>query len=209
MVTARQGHSRTDATVRCGAATLVLLLAGCAGGGADGASDAKPSGGVPSTTTEVAPETPLSSALPATPAPGEAGHAEVLEVYRLMAAEYEKAYRAASAEGTDLERYMAPAAAGEVEKDLARLAGQGAAMRGALGHDPEVTALAAAAQPPTATVRDCVDASGWQTLETTTGWRIPRPDDQPSRYVATARMEHRPGERWKATAYTVDGKRSC
>ncbi|MFF5725041.1 secreted protein/lipoprotein [[Kitasatospora] papulosa] len=190
---------------------LVLLLTGCAGGGAEGASDAKPSGGVPSTTAAAAPETPLSSAPLATPAPGAAGHAEaeVLEAYRLMAAEYEKAYRAASAEGTNLGRYMMPAASGEVEKDLARMAGQGAAMRGELVHDPEVTALAATAQPPTATVRDCVDASGWQTLDTTTGWRIPRSDDRLSRYVATARMELTPGGRWKATAYTVDEKRSC
>lgn len=196
-------------TVRCGAAMLVLLLAGCGGSGAEGAGDAKPSGGVPSATTSAAPDTPLSSALLITPAPVEAGPAEVLEAYRLMSAEYEKAHRAASAEGTELERYMTPAASRAVEKELARMAEQGVAMRGELGHDPEVTALAGGAQPPTATVRDCVDASRWQTLDTTTGWRIPRPADRPSRHVATARMEQRAGERWKVTAYTAHRTRSC
>ncbi|MFD9293036.1 secreted protein/lipoprotein [Streptomyces sp. NPDC060030] len=188
---------------------LVLLAAGCGGG--RGSSDAKASGGLPSATTAAAPETPLPSAVPTTPAPEAAAHAEteVLKVYRLMSAEYEKAYRAASAEGTDLRQYMTPTASSGVEKELARMKEQGAAMRGELGHEPEVTALAAAAQPPTATVRDCVDASRWQTLDTTTGWRIPRPTDRPARYVATAALEHRAGERWKVTAYTAHRARSC
>ncbi|MFD6278185.1 hypothetical protein ACFWFI_21865 [Streptomyces sp. NPDC060209] len=126
-----------------------------------------------------------------------------------MSAEHEEAYRAASAEGTDLERYMAPDALSAVEKDLARMNKQRVAMRGDLGHEPEVTAVAAGAQPATATVEDCVDASKWQTLDMTTGWRIPPPADQPSRYVATARMERGDGKRWTVTEYAADKPRSC
>ncbi|MFE4450155.1 secreted protein/lipoprotein [Streptomyces sp. NPDC056796] len=191
--------------LRCGAAALVLALAGC--GGEGGETDGKSSADLSPASSS--PGRPASSAAPAAAdSPAEA-EAKVLEAYALMSAAQEEAYGAASADGTRLKRYMAPDAFGAVEADLARMRDRGTAMRGSLGHDPEVTALAVGTQPPTATVEDCVDASRWQTLDTTTGWRMPAPSGQPSRYTVTAEMERGDGERWTVTRYTADRARSC
>lgn len=132
----------------------------------------------------------------------------MLAVYRLMWAEQLKAYRAASADGTDLKRYTTRDAWGAFEADLARMNKARMVMRGDLGHEPEVTTLTAGAQPPTATVQDCVDGSKWETLDTTTGWRMPRRAG-PVRYAVTARLERGDGGRWTVTEYTADRTRSC
>ncbi|MBM7440385.1 hypothetical protein [Streptomyces sp. HB132] len=130
-------------------------------------------------------------------------------MYDLMWMEREKAYRGASVDGTDLKRYMTPDALSALEADLLSMHEENTVMRGALGHEPVVSTLAADERPPTATVKDCVDRARWQTLDTTTGWRIPAPADQPSRYVATTRMERGDGKRWTVTEYTANRKRSC
>ncbi|MYQ39846.1 MULTISPECIES: secreted protein/lipoprotein [unclassified Streptomyces] len=202
MVTARQKRARAGAVLRCGAATCALVLAGC-GSGADDREDAKPSAGAYAATTTT---TPGASAAHGLPAPGEAED-EVLKAYGSMWAERTKAYRAASAEGADLKLYLTPSAWAAVEADLDRMNRERTQMRGDLRHDPEVTTLATAERPPTATVRDCVDPSAWQTLDTTTGWRLPPPAGRPARYVATARLEHK--ERWTVTEYAEDRTRSC
>lgn len=200
METVRRKCSRVGETLLCGAATFVLALTGCGVDGGGGENDAKVSE-APAPPTRHAP-------LPA----GEADaptRADVLRVYGMMWAERVKAYRVASADGTALKRYMTPDALGALDADLARMGKERTQMRGALAHQPSVSALAAHARPPTATVKDCVDGSRWQTLDTTTGWRIPSPPGQPSRYVATARMERGAGERWTVAEYTVDRTRSC
>ncbi|MFJ8861593.1 secreted protein/lipoprotein [Streptomyces sp. NPDC102451] len=194
-------------TLRCGAATFVLVLAGCGGGGGEhDKGDAKPSAGAYAAAATTGPGAPVSSAAHPPSAPDEA-EAQVLKVYDSMWAEQMKAYRAASAEGTDLKLYMAPDALGAVEADLDRMNKERTQMRGDLRHAPEVTTLALGARPPTATVRDCVDSSRWQTLDTTTGWRLPPPAGQPVRYVVTAKAEH--GERWTVTEYAADRTRPC
>ncbi|WP_250291467.1 secreted protein/lipoprotein [Streptomyces atroolivaceus] len=212
MVTARQKGTWAGVVSRCGAGMVVLLLAGCGGGSEDGEYDAKPAAGVSPRSSATASNTPDSPGTPTPSAPGvsvTAVKAEVLRVYGLMWAEKVKAYRAASAEGTDLKLYMTPDALRALEADLARMSKERTAMRGDLGHEPEVAALAVDTQPPTATVKDCVDGARWQTLDTTTGWRIPPPAGQPARYAATARMEQGAGGRWKVAEYTADRTRSC
>lgn len=199
MVTARQKCSRVGVVLRCGTAACALLIAGC-GSGTDDKGDAKPSAGAHATTA------PVASAAHGLPAPAEAED-EVLKAYGAMWAERTKAYRAASAEGTDLELYLTPGAWAAVEADLDRMNKEGAQMRGDLRHDPEVTTLTVGGRPPTATVRDCVDTSAWQTLDTATGWRLPPPDGPSARHVATARLEH--GERWTVTEYAEDKTHSC
>ncbi|MFC9943825.1 secreted protein/lipoprotein [Streptomyces pratensis] len=196
----------------------VLLLTGCGGGSGPGEDDAKPTAGISSVSTAAVPEAPVSSGAftpsgPSEPSEPEAGDAsartEVLEVYGLMWAEKVKAYRAGSVEGTDLKRHMTPEALGVLEADLARMNKERTVMRGDLGHEPEVSAIAAGAEPPTATVQDCVDGAKWQTLDTTTGWRIPPPAGQPLRHAATTRMELTEGGRWTVTEYTADRNRAC
>ncbi|MEU8710164.1 secreted protein/lipoprotein [Streptomyces sp. NPDC048565] len=178
-MTARQKFSWARPLLRCGAATcLLLVLSGCAG---SGERDAK------------SPETEAE--------------AEVLDAYGAMWAEQTKAYRVASTRETDLQRYLAPAELRTIETDMARMTEERTVMRGDLGHEPEISALAVGTQPYTATVRDCVDSSRWQILDTTTGWRLPPPADQEVRYVVTARMER--GERWTVTEYTEDRTHGC
>lgn len=133
--------------------------------------------------------------------------AEVLDAYGAMWAEQTKAYRVASTRETDLQRYLAPTELRTVEADLARMNKERTVMRGDLGHEPEISTLAVGTQPNTATVRDCVDSSRWQILDTTTGWRLPPPADRKVRYVVTARMER--GERWTVTEYTEDRTHGC
>ncbi len=206
METVRRKCSRVGETLLCGAATFVLALTGCGIDGGGGENDAKVSEGAPA---RVAPAPSTAPAPLPTGVADATTRADVLRVYGLMWAERVKAYRVASADGTDLKRYMTPDALSALEADLARMDKERTVMRGAPAHEPSVFAFAADAQPPTATVKDCVDGSRWQTLDMTTGWRIPSPPDQPPRYVATARMERGDGERWTVAEYTVDRTRSC
>ncbi|MEU0300666.1 secreted protein/lipoprotein [Streptomyces sp. NPDC006175] len=207
MVTARRRCSRAGVALRCGAATFVLVLTGCGGGGGVG-SDAKPPADTPTTAMPAAPvpETARSSS-PSGTADG-AAEAEALETYGLMWTEQVTAYRAASADGTDLKRYTSPDVWAAFEADLARMKKERTAMRGDLRHEPEATVLAGA-QPPTVTVKDCVDGSDWQTLDTTTGWRIPPPPGRPVRYAVTAKLERADGERWTVTEYTPHRTSPC
>ncbi|MFI6122370.1 secreted protein/lipoprotein [Streptomyces sp. NPDC051064] len=208
MVTARQKCSRAGVALRCGAATFVLVLTGCGGGHGRGESDAKPPADRTTTATSAAPVPRTAHSLPPSGTADGAIEAEVLDVYGLMWAEQIKAYRAGSADGTDLKRYTAPDVWAAFEADLVRMNKERTVMRGDLGHEPEATVLAGA-QPPAATVKDCVDGTNWQTLDTTTGWRIPSPPGQPARHVVTARLERANGERWTVTEYTPRTTRPC
>ncbi|MFJ4840230.1 secreted protein/lipoprotein [Streptomyces sp. NPDC088746] len=208
MVTARQKCSRAGVALRCGAATFLLVLTGCGGGQGHGESDAKPPA---DTTTRALSATPVPEAAHSLTPSGTADgatEAEVLEVYGLMWAEQIKAYRAASADGTDLRRYTAPDVWAAFEADLARMNKERTVMRGDLRHDPEAT-VPAGAQPPAATVKDCVDGSNWQALDTTTGSRIPPPPGRPARYTVTAKLERANGGRWTVTEYTPHRTRPC
>ncbi|WP_405667818.1 secreted protein/lipoprotein [Streptomyces sp. NBC_01166] len=208
MVTARQKCSRSGVALRCGAATLVLVLTGCGDGHGHGESDAKPPTDPTTRATSAAAVPRAAHSLPPSGTADGATEAEVLEVYGLMWAEQIKAYRAASAGGTDLKRYTAPDVWTAFEADLARMDKERTVMRGDLRHEPEAI-VPADAQPPAATVKDCVDASNWQTLDTTTGWRIPPPPGQPARYAVTAKLERVNGERWTVTEYTPHRTRPC
>ncbi|MFC8225376.1 hypothetical protein [Streptomyces sp. NPDC057287] len=141
------------------------------------------------------------------PSPDAAG--AVREAYGAMWSERVKAFRVASADGTDLERYVAPVVLSVFEEELARLKKDGMVIRGDLGHEPEVSLADAGAGPPRATVEDCVDLSKWQPLDITTGWPLPLPGDQPLRHAATATLERGDGGRWTVTAYVPHRSRAC
>lgn len=193
MVTVR--HKRGAAV--SGALALAAVLAGCGGGG----SDDKPS---------AAPSTAVSTpgVAKASVDPQAAEKAAVLASYTSMWVEQMKAYRVASAKGTDLEKYATLDAITKFELDLAHMKKNGTVIRGELGHAPEVTALDAAGKLPKATIEDCVDLAKWETVDTATGKPIPLPTNQPRRYVATAQVEKWPNG-WMVTDYTPDGARAC
>ena len=203
VTTFRQARLEAGALALC---TVALVGALTACGGDDGATDAKPPAAAPATSA-TPPGAPTGPASPADPA--AAGRAAALEVYSAMWAERTKAYRQASSEGTDLERYATLDALRGFERDLSRMKENDTVFRGELRHAPEVTVVRADARPPTATVEDCVDLSRWRILDTTTGWPIPLPSGQPLRQVATATVERGDGGRWMVTEYTADTTRTC
>ncbi|MFG3179845.1 hypothetical protein ACGFZC_32945 [[Kitasatospora] papulosa] len=198
-MTDRQARLRPGVMALCGAVGLSLALTGC-GGGSD---DARPQT-APSAASTVS---PVASASPADP--DAATKAAVLASYTAMWVEQMKAYRKASPDGTKLDDYATLDALSAFERDLAHMKKNNTVIRGELGHEPEVTALAVDAKLPTATVEDCIDLSKWQTLDTKTNKTIPLPTAQPLRYVATATVERWDDNRWMVTEYEPDGSRTC
>ncbi|WP_326701493.1 hypothetical protein OG909_31770 [Streptomyces sp. NBC_01754] len=178
-----------------GGVGLVVALTAC-----DDGIDGKPQAAAPVAA-------PAVSASP--PDPDVADRAAALEAYSAMWVEQMRAYRVASAEQTDVKRYATVDALRVFERDLAELKRNRTVIRGDLGHEPEVTALDAGTRPQTVTVKDCIDLSQWRVLDTTTGWPLPLPSNEPLRYAATATVERRDGGRWMVTEYTPDGSRMC
>ncbi|MFJ8888851.1 hypothetical protein ACIRJR_36410 [Streptomyces sp. NPDC102402] len=180
--------------VLCGAVLLCSAVSGCGGG----VEDAKAPAGAAAE----------SSAQPSAPAGVGDPAAEALETYGAMWVEAMKALQEASAQGTDLERYVTPDVLSEFEKELARLKKDGMVIRGDYGHEPKATVPDAAARPRRATVNDCVDLSHSQPLDITTGWPIPL-GNRPLRHGATAELERDDDGRWIVTAYVPDRSRPC
>lgn len=193
MVTARQ---KRGAAALGGALALALALAGCGGGEDDKASSA--------------PSATASTPAPATSAadPQEAEKAAVLAAYSSMSAEQMKAYRQASAEGTDLEKYATAEALGQIRNDLARMKEAGTVVRGEIGHDAKVTGVDMDAKTPKATLSDCVDLSKYETYDTRAKKVIPLPTEQPLRYVMTVRAEKWPNG-WMVTVINPQGGPTC
>ncbi|WP_327436461.1 hypothetical protein OG279_37535 (plasmid) [Streptomyces sp. NBC_01201] len=196
-MTDRQTRPGPGVMALCTAVGLSLALTGC-GGGSD---DARP---------QTLPSKASSAASASTSAdPDAAEKAAVLASYSSMWAEQMKAYRKASAEGTELERYVTADALGQFRNDLDRMRTAGTVVRGDLVHDDTtVTAVDMDAQTPTATVQDCLDISKWQTYSTKKNEVLPMPSAQPLRYVATATAQ-KWEDGWIITAFTPDGAQQC
>jgi flagellar motor protein MotB len=194
MVTAR--HKRGAAALG-GALTFALALAGCGGGDGDDKPSAAPSTAVPT-------PTPATSSAD----PQAADKAAVLAAYDAMSVEQAKAYRQASANGTELEKHATLDALGQIRNDLARMKEAGTVVRGEIGHDAKVTALDIDAKTPKATVSDCVDLSKYETYDTKAKKVIPLPTEQPLRYVMTATVERWDGQ-WLVTRINTQGGPTC
>ncbi|MFD5871634.1 hypothetical protein [Streptomyces sp. NPDC060322] len=192
----RQVRPGVGAVALCGAVLLSCAVTGCGGDTADGKAPADAAAVV-------------SSAPPPVSKSPEDLAGAVREVYGAMWSERMKALQMASAEETDLERYVAPGVLRVFEEELAQLKKDGMVMRGEVGHEPDVSVLDAGAKPWRATVKDCVDLSKWQPLDITTGWPLPLPGDQPPRHRATAELERGDGGRWTVTAYVPHRSRAC
>ncbi|MEV6699232.1 hypothetical protein AB0M68_18935 [Streptomyces sp. NPDC051453] len=157
------------------------------------------------------PSTPAAHTKPAhSPSsdPNAAQKKAVLAVYDAMSAEQTKAYRKASAKGTELEKYATLEALSKIQLDLSNLKQSGAVVRGEVGHDAEVTKINLGAKTPTATLRDCVDLSNYQTYDTKAKKVIPLPSEQPMHYYASAKAERWSG-RWMITDIDTQGGGTC
>ncbi|MEU5525258.1 hypothetical protein ABZ759_32750 [Streptomyces sp. NPDC047860] len=112
------------------------------------------------------------------PDPEAADKAAVLKAYEGMTTEQAKAYRTASEQGTDLEKYATLDALGKIRNDLARLKNSGAIVRGEIGHDARVTSLDMDGETPTAQLSDCVDLARYETYYLKAKKVIPLPTAQ-------------------------------
>ncbi|GGO59005.1 hypothetical protein [Streptomyces lasiicapitis] len=163
----------------------------------DGATSAKPS-------VTAAPST---SSTP-TKDPQEADKKAALAVYDSFLTEQAKAYRKASAKGTDLEKYASLDALSKVEVDLANMKKAGTVVRGELGHEPDAK-LDSKAETPTATIKDCVDLSKYRMYDTKAKKVKPLPPEQPLKYITTAKVERWDGGRWMVTDINPQGGAEC
>lgn len=181
--------------------TLVslMVLTGCSD--KDNASHNATRGAAPSEYASL-PSTTQSSNTDA------AQNSAVLAAYNAMTSEQAKAYKQASAKGTDLKQYANLNALSKIEIDLARMQQVGTVVRGEIGHEAKVSMLDLQAKPPRATVSDCVDLSKYQTYDTRAKKVVPLPSEQPLRYVATARVEQWDG-RWLVTDIDTQGGSTC
>jgi hypothetical protein len=183
----------------CCAVALALALVGCGGGDGD---DKPPE---PSTASQGV-ASPTASAVSADP--DSADKAAVLKAYEGMTTAQAKAYRQASAKGTELEKYASLDALSKIELDLYRMQEAGTVVRGGAGHDATVTKLDLDAKTPKATLSDCIDLSAYETYDVKAKKVVPLPTNQPMRYTATATAERWDG-RWMVTDIDTTGGGSC
>ncbi|MEU0304676.1 hypothetical protein ABZ252_35300 [Streptomyces sp. NPDC006175] len=195
-MTARQTRLRPGVMALYAGVGLSVALTGCGGGSDDARPQALPSraSSAASVSASVDPEAVEETA--------------VLAAYNAMSREQMAAYRPASAEGTELERYVTADALGQIRNDLHRMREAGTVVRGELGHDAEVTELDMDAQTPTASLSDCVDLARYETYDTRARTVIPLPSEQPLRYVMTATAQRWDG-RWMVTGLDTRGGQTC
>ncbi|WP_030889003.1 hypothetical protein [Streptomyces sp. NRRL S-1868] len=179
------------------------LIAGTAACSNDSSDDAK------SKPTPTATPSPSSSAKPSTSrSPDISGpHAkekkEVLDTYAAFWKEQTKAYENGTVEGTDLRRYAGGKEARtpaflSVRDDIRRLKKVGARSVGEPTHSPTVTSYTPRTKNrlPIAKVSDCMDISGWKTIDVDKDKVVPLPSDQPRQFITTAEIEKWP-EGWQ------------
>ena len=195
---------RPVATVTAAFAVLVgavsLLLAGCGTGGGAQTLDGAPA-------HEITPPPPSLRAAEALSGPT----AEVIiGSYRGYWAAQVRAMSTGRADGSDLSTYATGEALGDGYADVVRLDAAGLLMSGAPQIHPVVTAVGPLKGVPgerQATLRDCLDVSGWHQV-TAHGGRISDPAQRLTRYplVVTARTV---GGAWMISQVTRETGRTC
>ncbi|MFF1714598.1 hypothetical protein [Streptomyces sp. NPDC058268] len=150
---------------------------------------------------------PSGSSTPTTD-PQATDEKAALAAYASFNTEQAKAYKKASAEGTELEKYATLNALSKIELDLANMKEAGTVVRGELGHDPDVK-LTMKADPPKATIEDCVDLAKYRMYDTKAKKVKPLPTEQPVRYILTAKAERWDGGRWMVTDINPQGGQTC
>ncbi|RPK55817.1 hypothetical protein [Streptomyces sp. ADI95-17] len=168
------------------------------------------SGGDENPKASSTPSSAKSSVAPSNIAdPDAAAKRKVLGSYDRMWTEQMKAYHKADEKGTDLQKYATLDALGQVRNDLARMREAGTVVRGDVEHSKtEVKSIDLSAKTPKASVKDCMDISGWQTYNTRDKRVQPMPPGQKTRYWATATAERWDGQ-WLITSLTPHGDDAC
>ncbi|WJV51664.1 hypothetical protein [Streptomyces flavofungini] len=194
----RHPHIRHRTLLAAAGALATLGLLTACSDSSNGTASTKPSR---TATPSKAPNTPTAE-------PRNPDKKAALAVYDSFLREQAKAYRKASAKGTDLDKYASLDALSKVELDLASMKKAGTVVRGELGHDPAAE-LDEKAETPTATIKDCIDLSKYRMYDTKAKKVKPLPSEQPLKYITTAKVERWDGGRWMVTDINPQGGAEC
>jgi hypothetical protein len=178
------------------AAGAVLLLAGCAGCAGPGTGQV----------TEIPPG-PAAAADPAQ-SPAQSATAQVLAAYLGMRQAQVTAEADATTEGSDLGAYASGKAFVQITAAVIQEAAEGRVMIGIPLLDPRVTALDLTAQPPTATVTDCIDVGGWQSEDKATGQYVAVTSAAHNSFVSVSQAQRGP-DGWTITETDVNRSKPC
>ena len=186
------------ATARLGrltapAALMLLLVAGCTA-----SSDPTPS---PTATPSQTP-TPTEGPSPSLTPDEESALAAYLGFRDVQV----RAEADPSQPFPELEEFAADQAFADELANLATLTQAGIVMSGEPVFDPAVTATEDG-DPPSVTIEDCVDVSGWVPVYVATGESAAAPGS-PERVLATATVSPRVGA-WKVVAIATDRSGEC
>jgi hypothetical protein len=138
----------------------------------------------------------------------DASRTEVLTTYRAMMDAQVRSYAAPNPalDVTDLASYVGDPLRGQMLAALGQMQHNGVAYRGKPVLHPKVTAIRRG-DPDTATIVDCVDASGWKPVYVRNGSSAAPPEGA-KRYPHTLTAQLYQG-RWLITKATVDRSRTC
>ncbi|BAJ32179.1 hypothetical protein KSE_64200 [Kitasatospora setae KM-6054] len=110
-------------------------------------------------------------------------------------------------DGTPLRQYATGNAFSDTVISLTRLHDNKLVMAGRPRTSPTLKSLDPQANPPTATIGDCLDVTDWHQVDATTK-EIRDPQQRLSRYPATAVMK-KYGNRWLITDFTREVDKTC
>ncbi len=187
---------------------LPFLLTACSSSGAGSADRlGTPSGSLPQATgAATAGASPSGSPPPREGAQGLQGGGAVTAYQSWWDVQVDVLGRSDS-DGTPLRQYATGAAFTETVISLTQLHDNKLVMIGRPRTSPVLKSLDLQANPPTATVEDCLDVSGWHQADATTK-EIRDPQPRLSRYPATVVMK-KYGNRWLVAEFTREEGKTC
>lgn len=174
------------------AAAALVAASGCTGDGED-----SPAAGVTS----------------GSPSPTQDGEEVQARDGALAAyAGFREAQVAASTEpdpgGGELAQYTADPLLSQLKFDLTQKRDQGLVTTGRPAWNPEATSVNVSTRPFTATIEDCFDATGWDTINKATGESVAVPG-QAKKYVVTAEAVLFDDGRWRIRSAQAHRDRPC
>ncbi|MFC5220043.1 hypothetical protein [Streptomyces coerulescens] len=115
--------------------------------------------------------------------------------------EKEQAYAHAGLDGTELNKYAVGTALAAATQDLKAMKSNGQVAQGRVTLSPEIRTMDLNRKVPSASVRDCVDTTGWKLVDASTSKEIKLPKERLTRYVSIVKAE-RWGDRWVVLSTT-------
>ena len=139
--------------------------------------------------------------------PAQAATAQVLAVYTGMRQAQAAAEDAGTVQNVSLGSYATGKALIALTSAVGQDAANGWRMVGVPQLDPKVTALDLNGHPPTATVTDCMNVSGWHTVDQFTGKDITAPSTHSS-FVSVSQAQLGP-DGWRISETEVNRSKPC